>query len=495
MSPDRAEGRHQPERADQEGALLARQSVVGLVGAVAHHEPVLGQLLGDRGDRVAHPLVGARQEAEQRGQQGRGVEGVGVVVLAEDAAVADAVGEDVLLDLVGDRGPFLLELVVVADLGELGGPVECDPAHQLGRDVVLRLSPRFPDALVGLAPGRDRARGLRLHERPQPAGQVLAAPGVQEQRVEDGAEHVVLPLVEGAVPEADGLGALIARQVVAGGLGEVAAAVDAVHDLQAAVGVGLEVGDELHELVGLPVQVQIVQRLQGERRVAYPGVAVVPVALASWRLGQRRGQRSHGGSGRHVGEALDGQGRPLERVPQGVVGDPRPGQPAPPELHRGLDVGERLVGVGRTSQVLGPRQGAEGTFALRQHVPGAGRTTLDADRHVGAEPERRAAGVSGVGEATVGVGQGPGRLDPAVVERRLADEARPRPSLEALDRADEQVPGVVVRGRTGVGGHGVRALPRPHRRARRGPGASRPVCARWSPARWCPARRCVGSGR
>src|SRR6478735_2988601 len=45
---DDGEGRDQPERADQERALLARQSVVGLVGAVAQDESVFGQIVGDR---------------------------------------------------------------------------------------------------------------------------------------------------------------------------------------------------------------------------------------------------------------------------------------------------------------------------------------------------------------------------------------------------------------------------------------------------------------
>ena len=49
------------------------------------------------------------------------------------------------------------------------------------------------------------------------------------------------------------------------------------------------------------------QRLQRERRVADPRVAVVPVALAARRLGQRRGEGRHRRPGRHVGEALDGQ--------------------------------------------------------------------------------------------------------------------------------------------------------------------------------------------
>ena len=57
---DDRQRRHQPERADQERALLARQAVVGLVGAVAQHEPVLGQLVGDRQHACVQPLVARR---------------------------------------------------------------------------------------------------------------------------------------------------------------------------------------------------------------------------------------------------------------------------------------------------------------------------------------------------------------------------------------------------------------------------------------------------
>jgi hypothetical protein len=66
-------------------------------------------------------------------------------------------------------------------------------------------------------------------------------------------------LVEGAVAQANRPRALVSAELVTNGLGEVAAAVDPVHDLQAAVGVRFEVGDELHELAGLPVQVEVVQ--------------------------------------------------------------------------------------------------------------------------------------------------------------------------------------------------------------------------------------------
>ena len=267
-----------------------------------------------------HPLVLARQEAEDRRQQRRGVERVGVVVLAQHAVLGDAVLEDVGVDLGGRGAPLLLEVAVAADRGELGGAVHRHPAHQLRGDVVLGLSARLPDALVGLAPDLGGALGLGLDDRPQPARQALAVHRVLEDRVEHRAVDVVLALIEGAVADPHRAGAGVAGELLAEGLGEVAPPVDPVHDLQPAVAVGLDVGDELHELIGLPVEPEQVQRLQRERRVAHPRVAVVPVALAPGRLGQRGRQRRDGRAGRHVGQALDRQRRALDRLAPAMVG-------------------------------------------------------------------------------------------------------------------------------------------------------------------------------
>ena len=54
-----------------------------VVGAVAVDEGAVGQLVGDREDRRAHPLVVGRQEAHERQHQQRGVELVGAVDLGE----------------------------------------------------------------------------------------------------------------------------------------------------------------------------------------------------------------------------------------------------------------------------------------------------------------------------------------------------------------------------------------------------------------------------
>ena len=199
---------------------------------------------------------------------------------------------------------------------------------------MLRLAARLPDALVGLAPDPGRALGLRLHDRPQPPRHPLAAPRVQQDRVEHRAEDVVLALVERAVADPHRPRAGVAGEIVARGLGQIPPPVDPVHDLQRAVVVRLDVGDELDELVGLPVQVEPVQRLERERRVAHPRVAVVPVALAARGLGQRRRERGDRRAGRHVGEPLDRERRALDRVAPAVVGEPRTAEPRAPEVHR-----------------------------------------------------------------------------------------------------------------------------------------------------------------
>ena len=214
--------------------------------------------------------------------------------------------------------------------------------------------------------------------------------GVQQDRVEHGAEHVVLPLVERAVADPHRAGAGVAGEVVARRLRQVAAPVDAVHDLQRAVLVRLEVGDELHELVGLPVEVQPVQRLQRERRVAHPGVAVVPVALAARRLRQRGRERGDGRAGGHVREALDRERRALDRVAPAVVGDARAAQPVAPEARGGGDPGLGLVDVLRAGELLGPRERAERALARLEHVPARTRLPSMPSARSEREPDRLA---------------------------------------------------------------------------------------------------------
>src|SRR5215467_10152586 len=143
-----------------------------------------------------------------------------------------------------------------------------------------RLAADLPDAGVGLAPALQRMLDLMPGHLPDPLVEPVPGLGVQVEGVEDHAPHVVLLLLVGGVADADRPRALIAVQMLEHVLLEVAPAVDAVDDLQAAAVALDQVGDEREIVVGLPLESQGEQAPERERRVADPAVTVVPVPLA-----------------------------------------------------------------------------------------------------------------------------------------------------------------------------------------------------------------------
>ena len=168
-------------------------------------------------------------------------------------------------------------------------------------------------------------------------------------------------------------------------LGEVALAADAVHDLQVFVALG-HIGDEAEEVVRLPVEAERVERPQRERRVADPRVAVVPVALAARRLGQRRRGRGDERTGGRVGQALQRERAALEvRAPR-VVGEVAARQPVLPVM-RGPP--QPLVGlvVRAGGLVLAPRERAEPVVAFLHQGAGDGARSLEPEAQVGGQPQ------------------------------------------------------------------------------------------------------------
>ena len=198
---DLRERRDQPEGADQEGALLAAEAVVGLLDLVAEDEAVLGQVVGDRLDRGAHALVVGGEEAQQRDQQGRGVERVGLVVLAEDAVAAAAL-EDLRR---GSRRRSLCHRRRPrrgrrrGRGGRRGRPRPRSSASRRRSAWARRATPRSPGRG---GPGGDRRLDLVADQLP--VGRRAGAAQrlfVQVDRVEQGAPDVVLALVVGAVAD------------------------------------------------------------------------------------------------------------------------------------------------------------------------------------------------------------------------------------------------------------------------------------------------------
>jgi hypothetical protein len=203
-----------------------------------------------------------------------------------------------------------------------------------------------------------------------------------------------------------------------------------------------------------------VERLQGERRVADPRIAVVPVALAAGGLRQRRCERRDGRAGWQIGEALDGQGRALDRVSQPVIRDPGGAEPAAPELDRGGHSRLRLLVIGGCRELLGPGEGAVSLFSRLEDVASAYALPLDVQREVGRQAESLP-GPGRVGGMAVSVVHRPLRGLAAVPEGRLADDLDLDVALEALDRPHQHVVCVIVGGRPRVRGDLVLVIPWP----------------------------------
>ena len=64
---------------------------------------------------------------------------------------------------------------------------------------MLGVTTRLPDPLVGVLPDARGAVRLGLDDRPELTRKALAAPRVQQHRVQGGSEDIVLALVEGAI--------------------------------------------------------------------------------------------------------------------------------------------------------------------------------------------------------------------------------------------------------------------------------------------------------
>ena len=210
---DLRQRRHQPERADQEGPLLAVQSVVGLLRSVAQHQAVLGQLVADRPHGRAHAFVLGREEADERHQQVGGVERVCVVVLAEDAALSTPRSR--MSARISSATPASVRRARarrgVRRVARRGPSRPSTSTSRRRSGAARRAPPRSPDRAAANAPPR-----LHLvdQHRPQPLGNVVALLGVEVERVEHRAEHVVLALVVGAVADRAPGAPLVALEVI-----------------------------------------------------------------------------------------------------------------------------------------------------------------------------------------------------------------------------------------------------------------------------------------
>ena len=148
-----------------------------------------------------------------------------------------------------------------------------------------------------------------------------------------------------------------------------------------------------------------------------------------------------------------------------MVGDPGAPEPAAPERARRVDARRRVVDVGRAVQGGRPRQRAEGSVALLEPMAATDGPSLHAEGQVGVQAHRE---VPAPGPPTPSARwpsspvQRPRRRSAAVAEGGLADQLELDGPGQAHGGPHQQVLGVVVRGRPGVGGRRVAAGARAH---------------------------------
>ena len=277
--------------------------------------------------------------------------------------------------------------------------------------------PPLPDPGVGFGPGGGDLIGQAGDDPPGLAIEGVAGVGEQPGGVDDPAVAVELVLAGGAVADPDGPAVGVAGPARELGLSWTGPSVDGEQHRQAGSRQAAGVEEPGEEGPGLLRLACTEEGGDADRRVAGPGVAVVPVAVAAEALRKRRGRGGDRRAGGRVGEQLQGD----EAAHGGVamVGDLDSGCPGAPA---GLVAGEFRGGDGRWDDD-------------QRAVVGDG----DDDRHrsAGADLEvdgpvdldREAVGGDGDGEVPVLTHQRTG--SPSDVRRHLPFVAESRDEMKA----------------------------------------------------------------
>ena len=193
----------------------------------------------------------------------------------------------------------------------------------------------------------------------------------------------------GGVADAHRPRAHVAGQVVERLLGELVAPVDPVHDLERAVRVELGAArlDPAHERAGFLGVAQAHEAVEGERPVADPGVAIVPVARPADLLGQTEGGGCDDRPVPARGEQLEQQRRPVDHfAPAPPVGRAR--EPVAPEVMGRLERPHRVGGIGADASVAGGILEDEGgSVPGAQHEFRRRRPVLQVERDRSAQPQ------------------------------------------------------------------------------------------------------------
>ena len=195
------------------------------------------------------------------------------------AAIVIATALDRLAQLVSHRAPAAHGSAPHRLVREPQRAIERRPTQDLGVDVMKRLAAPLPHPRVGLVAARGRLVDERHQEAPVIVVGRVAAPMPAPRQIHQLPERVELQLAGRLVADPHRRRAAVAVEVDLL-LDHPALATDAVEDLEVLGVAGGAALDETAELIRLAFAAQLRQRPRAERRIADPGVAVVPVAPA-----------------------------------------------------------------------------------------------------------------------------------------------------------------------------------------------------------------------
>ena len=249
----------------------------------------------------------------------------------------------------------------------------------------------------------------------------------QINRVHQFAIDIQLDLIERLIAHPHRLGAAVAAQVVEGGFRQFLATVDAVQDVdlgRLAAAVADPAPEPAHIGVGFLDETQAHERIDGERGIADPGIAVVPVAFAAGRFRQPERGRGDDGAVFARGQEFQRQGRAVDHLAPApaIVGL---ADPTAPELQGALQVEVGTV-VG-DARILLATEDKFGAFILGEGKGGDGGVALEGQRLTANQAQ---AGLAAGGEHHAGslglrLGGGPGIVvahGAAQVDSRLATD-------------------------------------------------------------------------